>query len=685
MAKGQGQGVVLGYLKYVLGFDSLAFQEGLGDADKRLKAAQRSLAKTADKFKTIGSTMSLALTAPLVGFGATAISEAKEASAAMAQVNAALSSMGPVAGRTSEQLKAAADAMELSSLAEGDEILKKVTANLLTFGNIAGENFDKAQQAALDLSARLGTDLQSSAILVGKALNDPTKGMAALGRAGIQFSTDQKAAIAALVQTGDVAGAQSIILGEFQKQFGGAAQAAQNADPFNKATDAFKQMAETVGNALLPIIPVITDAIVTVAGAFTNLSPEMQKVVIIGGALTAALGPVLLGIGGLISAFGVMLPLLTGVGPVLATIVAGLGTLIPLVISATKALALMALTPIGAVITGIAVAVAAVYLAWKNWDTIVAIVRNLYNGVKTWVMDKLGAVFDWLKGKLQAVGGWFYDLYDKVVGHSYIPDMVDKIGVHMARLDGNMVKVAQSATAGVAAAFEKLDADIQPIMDRLFPERAKARQFVIDKSTIEGAKGLSPADRAEALRRLNAEKNDWASDVVGGSMLGETVEKEWAKAEAANDNLARSFEDTVRDIGSSLQSLSNAIKGGDWLDILDTAVNAGLSIYSAFKGGGAKFGGARAMGGPVSSGSTYMVGERGPEMFTASRSGYIHPNGKGGSSGARGMTFDLRGAVMTADLMAQMDAIAQTHANVAVISDRTRAIKRGQRQLSRAR
>jgi len=42
------------------------------------------------------------------------------------------------------------------------------------------------------------------------------------------------------------------------------------------------------------------------------------------------------------------------------------------------------------------------------------------------------------------------------------------------------------------------------------------------------------------------------------------------------------------------------------------------------------FGGARASGGPVSSGSTYLVGEQGPELFTPSRSGSISPNGAGG-------------------------------------------------------
>ena len=38
-------------------------------------------------------------------------------------------------------------------------------------------------------------------------------------------------------------------------------------------------------------------------------------------------------------------------------------------------------------------------------------------------------------------------------------------------------------------------------------------------------------------------------------------------------------------------------------------------------------GGARAAGGPVAAGETYLVGEQGPELFTPSRNGAIAPNG----------------------------------------------------------
>lgn len=605
MASGSGQGAVLGYLKYVLGFDSLAFQQGLGDADKRLKAAQRSLGKTADKFKSIGVTMSAALTAPLIGFGALAMNEAKEAAAAMGQVNAALKSMGPVAGRTADQLKKASDSLEMRSLFEGDEILKKVTANLLTFGNVAGASFDRAQQAAVDLATRMDTDLQSAAILVGKALNAPLKGMTALGRAGIQFSEDQKAAIKTMVETGNVAGAQSIILGELERQFGGAAQAAQNTDPMNKATDAFKQMAETVGNALLPIIPVVTDAIVSVANAFNQLSPGMQKAVIIAGGVAAALGPVMIGVGGLISVFSSLLPLIGGaglagafaaLGPIILPVVAAVAALAAvwalfgdkigpvlkelwtslqaslgpkfqeLVTTVTKALtdlwtgpfgdgiraairlwvefnlaAMKALGPaliaaisavadliggafklIGGTLDAVAKLLSGDFSgAWKAAEGAIigaasAILRaadtlsggvlgaiaRMVTGIGVWIGQKLRAIWEGAIKGIQWVGDKFKWLWDVVVGHSYIPDMVDAIGFHMARLDDLMVNRAGRAANKTAAIFRKLYADVVPILDRLFPERARANQYATERALVDT---LPATMRGEALHRLNRE------------------------------------------------------------------------------------------------------------------------------------------------------------------------------------
>jgi hypothetical protein len=98
---------------------------------------------------------------------------------------------------------------------------------LLTFKDIKGIRFDEATAAVLDMATAMGQDAQTSAVQLGKALNDPIKGIASLSKVGIQFTNDQKAVIKSLVETGDKAGAQKIILDELASQMGTAAEAAR--------------------------------------------------------------------------------------------------------------------------------------------------------------------------------------------------------------------------------------------------------------------------------------------------------------------------------------------------------------------------------------------------------------------------------------------------------------------------
>lgn len=56
------------------------------------------------------------------------------------------------------------------------------------------------------------------------------------------------------------------------------------------------------------------------------------------------------------------------------------------------------------------------------------------------------------------------------------------------------------------------------------------------------------------------------------------------------------------------------------------------------------FGGGRASGGPVTSGTTYLVGEKGPELFTPSTSGSIIPNKAMGGSGTT-INLTVNGAI----------------------------------------
>jgi hypothetical protein len=57
------------------------------------------------------------------------------------------------------------------------------------------------------------------------------------------------------------------------------------------------------------------------------------------------------------------------------------------------------------------------------------------------------------------------------------------------------------------------------------------------------------------------------------------------------------------------------------------AVRKGLNLKVT--SGGLQLAGARALGGPVTAGRSYLVGETGPEIFTPRSSGGITPNGAG--------------------------------------------------------
>ena len=209
-------------LNIIFGADTKQLDRALGGVAKKLRS-------TAEYLNGLGQNLSLGLTAPIAAFAGLATKSFVDSAKAIAQVEAAVKSTGGAAGRSVDQLSEMAEGLQRVSLFDDDEILQNVTANLLTFTNVAGTEFDRAQQAVLDLSTRLGTDLTSATVQVGKALNDPVKGVTALGRAGVQFTAQQKELIETLVESGDVAGAQAVILGELETQFGGAAAAASRA------------------------------------------------------------------------------------------------------------------------------------------------------------------------------------------------------------------------------------------------------------------------------------------------------------------------------------------------------------------------------------------------------------------------------------------------------------------------
>lgn len=102
---------------------------------------------------------------------------------------------------------------------------------LLTFTKVSGKEFDKATGLAFDMAAVLGGDAKSASMQLGKALNDPVKGMTSLSRAGVQFTAQQKEQAKAMIASGDVTGAQGIILKELETSSVGPLRSRQTPPP----------------------------------------------------------------------------------------------------------------------------------------------------------------------------------------------------------------------------------------------------------------------------------------------------------------------------------------------------------------------------------------------------------------------------------------------------------------------
>ncbi len=281
---------------------------------KGLKSSERALKRTSRKFQELGTSMSTAISLPVAAIVAKSVQAFDKQAQAIAQVEAGLKSTNGVAGHTIETLKDMASGLQEITTYGDEDILSSVTAQLLTFTNITNEQFPRAQKAILDLSARLGTDLKSAALQVGKALNDPVLGVTALARSGIQFSESQKKLIKSLVETNRTAEAQSIILKELENQFGGSAEAAAKAGlgPIKQFQNSLGDMMETVGQAVLPGLTDMVKRLHNLFKRFDELDSGTKKMIIQFSLIAAATGPVILGIGKAIAVFSTLKGLLVG-------------------------------------------------------------------------------------------------------------------------------------------------------------------------------------------------------------------------------------------------------------------------------------------------------------------------------------------------------------------------------------
>lgn len=306
---------------------------------------------SADNIKTALGTVGVAVG----GFLKSSMDEAKDAEKADADLEQTLKSTKGAAGMTKQSLDELSESLSKSTTFSKDEI-KSGESMLLTFTNIGKDAFPQATAAVLDFAQKMGTDPKNAALTLGKALNDPANGLAKLTKSGVTFTDQQKKQITAMQKAGDTAGAQKLMIQELNKEFGGQAAAAASTyeGKQKQINNDMKEVKETIGTALMPVLANILKTIVPLIQSIANFVSKNPQ-------LTAAILAVIAVIGTLVG------------GMSLLTTVTGL----------FAAAQTVALGPILIVIAAIAVLAAGAIAVVTHWQQVSAFFVNLWNSIKS--------------------------------------------------------------------------------------------------------------------------------------------------------------------------------------------------------------------------------------------------------------------------------------------------------------
>jgi ribosomal protein L12E/L44/L45/RPP1/RPP2 len=219
----------------------------------------------------------------IANYATNAVKGFEQAEIASSKLASVMQSMG--VGMATQRVDAYAESLQDLTAVDAD-IIKAAQTKLATFANLnktinkSGGAFDRATVAAIDLAAAGFGSIESNAVQLGKALNDPIKGISSLTRNGITFTAQEKLKIKTLVQSNKTLEAQDLILKAIEKQVGGTAEAGVSV--FDRLNRSMESVSDEVGKILLPYMKdfadfLMTDVVPNVKAFLADLSnPDTQ-------------------------------------------------------------------------------------------------------------------------------------------------------------------------------------------------------------------------------------------------------------------------------------------------------------------------------------------------------------------------------------------------------------------------
>ena len=256
-----------------------------------LKKSMRSMKKFGNNMKSLGRTISTGLTLPILAFGAASVKAFDEQIKAETSLRTALGNNAEAFANLAEQ------ARELQKVTIfGDEATLQAQSFLAQLG-LNEQAILRLTPLIQDFATAQGIQLTDAAKLVAKSVGSSTN---ALSRYGITIegAVGEQERLQSAVDALTVA-------------FGGQAEAIakEGLGPLKQLKNELGDVSEKFGEIILEFIDPLTKGLQKVSKALSNLTEEQKKNIVKYGAIIAAVGPLLIVFGSLVTTLTTLIPL----------------------------------------------------------------------------------------------------------------------------------------------------------------------------------------------------------------------------------------------------------------------------------------------------------------------------------------------------------------------------------------
>lgn len=462
------QGEQIGTAVLVLTTDPKGLEKGLADAKQKTQRSVADLNAIGTRMQGIGAKLSVAVTAPLVAMAVKSVQAQAEQEEAVAKLGQAVINAGRQGEIAIANLEAHAAKMQ-GLTRFGDEVQLNAMAVIESLSGVGEQSLTELTTLAMDMATALDMDLDTIATAIGKTASGASD---ALSRYGV--SIDEKI-------TDPTARAEEVA-DQLRQKFEGAAEAAGKVGlgPWEIFLNRLSDIGEQFGAVILPHLNTLLGKLDGVLKWIEDMNPKTREFLVTFGAIAAVAGPGLVFLGTIVKAapaIAAAVTSLTGVFGSLATALGGLvgggaGAVTAGLVGGPFGLAIAAFASLASTMDQKVAKPIAYWLMdfampkisefctnVAQWfgnlaQAIAQAIRDIAAAVAGWVGEKLSAALDKIRSWAEAVGGLFKGLYERLVGHSIIPDMVKGILRWMDDLADGMREKSARAVAAAASNFE---------------------------------------------------------------------------------------------------------------------------------------------------------------------------------------------------------------------------------------